>query len=371
MPGRLKVLITIGTRPEAIKLAPVIQALCADDRFQPVVCSTGQHKEMLAQVLELFAIKPDVDLDLMQPNQTLAGLHAQAMEKLDRTFRAQSPEIVLVQGDTSTAMVAALAAFYLDIPVGHVEAGLRTNDIRHPFPEEANRRVISAVSSLHFAPTERAYQVLRQEGHTENDILLTGNTVIDALLWVRKHLTESTKKSFQKRNHRMILVTAHRRESFGEPMRNIYRALRSIVDRNPDTWVLYPVHLNPNVRDLADEMLANHERIRLVNPLPYDQLVAAMDSCELILTDSGGIQEEAPSLGKPVLILREKTERPEAVEAGTSILVGRDPVNILSNAERLLTNKTAYQDIARRKNPFGDGKASGRIADALARYVKI
>lgn len=364
----MKILVTIGTRPEAIKLAPVVKALQADDRFQTLVCSTGQHREMLAQVLDLFSITPDIDLDLMQPDQTLAGLHAKAMEKLDQIYKTHTPEMVLVQGDTSTAMVAALAAFYLDIPVGHVEAGLRTDDIRHPFPEEANRRIISAVTRLNFAPTERSCNNLRREGHSEPSIVLTGNTVIDALLWVRQQLTEEMTTPYYKKDLRLILVTVHRRESFGEPMRNIYRALRELAEKNPDIWMLYPVHLNPNVRQTAEQMLGNHERIQLVDPLPYDQLVAAMDACTLILTDSGGIQEEAPSLGKPVLILREKTERPEAIEAGTSILVGRDPNNIIHEAERLLLNTTIYEEIAKIKNPFGDGQASEKILNALLQF---
>ncbi len=363
----MKVVVIIGTRPEAIKLAPVVMALKGDSRFETVVCSTGQHREMLQQVLDLFQLEADVNLDLMRPNQTLAALHARAMKSLDEFYSEETPELVLVQGDTSTAMVGAMAAFYRDIFVGHVEAGLRTDDNRHPFPEEMNRRVISQVAQYHFPPTERSYQTLVDEGHSKENIVLSGNTVIDALLWVQQHLSAESRKPFVVPKKRLILVTAHRRESFGKPLKDICRALLEITRRYSDVHLLFPVHPNPNVRKTVNDLLSGNDHISLIDPLPYDRLVAAMDQSEIILTDSGGIQEEAPSLGKPVLVLREKTERPEAVEAGTSILVGRDKETILEETEKLLSDKAYYDTVATRRNPFGDGQAARRIIEFLAR----
>ena len=360
-----KMLVLLGTRPEAIKMCPVIAALQGEAGFLTVVCSTGQHRAMLDQVLTLFAVKPDIDLQLMRPDQTLAGLHSRAMAELDEVLAEQAPDCVLVQGDTSTAMVGALAAFYRQIPVGHVEAGLRTDDIYHPFPEEVNRRIIGCLAALHFAPTRRAADALLREGAKPANVFLTGNTVVDALLWVKERLSPALREKYQRPGQRLVLVTAHRRESFGEPFRDLCRAFLELLRRNPDLWILYPVHLNPHVQRVVQELLSGHERIQLVDPLPYDELVSAMNASTLILTDSGGIQEEAPSLGKPSLVLREKTERPEAVEAGTSILVGRDPARIVGEAERLLNDPAYYQDVARKENPFGDGHAAERILAAL------
>jgi len=360
-----KILVLLGTRPEAIKMCPVIAALREEAGFFTVVCSTGQHRAMLDQVLTLFAVKPDIDLQLMRPDQTLSDLHSRAMAELDGVLAEQAPDCVLVQGDTSTAMVGALAAFYRQIPVGHVEAGLRTDDIYHPFPEEVNRRVIGCLAALHFAPTRRAADALLREGAPPANVFLTGNTVVDALLWVKERLSPALREKYQRPGQRLVLVTAHRRESFGEPFRDLCRAFLELLRRNPDLWILYPVHLNPHVQRVVQELLSGHERIQLVDPLPYDELVSAMNASTLILTDSGGIQEEAPSLGKPSLVLREKTERPEAVEAGTSIVVGRDPARIVGEAERLLNDPAYYQDVARKENPFGDGHAAQRILAAL------
>ena len=360
-----KVLVLMGTRPEAIKLCPVVTVLKRDQSFQPVVCSTGQHRAMLDQVLTLFDIKPDIDLMLMSPDQSLAELNARAMAELDQVLVEQQPACVLVQGDTTTAMVGALAAFYRKIPVGHVEAGLRTDDIYHPFPEEVNRRIIGCMAQLHFAPTRRSVEALLREGVKPMGVFQTGNTVVDALLWVKNRLSASLLEKYVRPGKRLVLVTAHRRESFGEPLRDLCRAFLELIGRNPDLWLLYPVHLNPNVRRVVDEFLNGHERIQLVDPLPYDELVSAMNASTLIMTDSGGIQEEAPSLGKPTLVLREKTERAEAVEAGTSIVVGRDPKRIVTEAERLLNDEASYRRAARQENPFGDGQASERILQRL------
>ena len=363
-----RVLVVLGTRPEAIKLAPVISVLRARRReFEVGLCVTGQHREMLEPVLELFRIVPDHDLQLMMPNQKLSGLTAAVITGTTAILEAQRPDWVIVQGDTTTAFGASLAAFYQRVPVAHVEAGLRTSDIHSPFPEEANRRMTDVVSDLHFAPTERARLNLLHEGADPATVHVTGNTVIDALQHVasRDYDVAAGPLAGIPFELRIVLVTAHRRESFGPGMLSICRALRQLADELTDIQIVYPVHLNPNVRDVVHERLSGHPRISLIPPLDYASLVQLMRRSTLILTDSGGIQEEAPALGKPVLVLRAATERPEAVEAGCARIVGTDSTRIVDEARHLLADAAAYERMAHVVNPFGDGHASERIADLL------
>lgn len=367
MDRRAKITVALGTRPEAVKLAPVIHRLRAEGFCDVRVLATAQHREMLDQVLAFFGIAADADLDLMRPGQSLGDLTSRMVKELSAYFADDAPDYVLVQGDTTTVFATALCCFYAGIPVGHVEAGLRTRRRDAPFPEEMNRQMTSRLADLHFAPTETAAQHLREEAIDPESILVTGNTVIDALLWSAARVDSA--RFVPRGNKRMILVTAHRRESFGEPFERICAALRKLADRG-DVEVVYPVHPNPNVQGPAQRMLGGHPAIRLERPLDYPDFVAAMKACHLILTDSGGVQEEAPSLGKPVLVLRETTERPEGIAGGTSILVGTDTEKILAQASKLLDDAAAHAAMARRSNPFGDGKASERIAAALrARLV--
>lgn len=358
------VLTIFGTRPEAIKLAPVVRELRRREGVTVDVCVTAQHRQMLDQVLEIFGILPEVDLDLMEPGQTLPALTARVLTAVSGVLEERRPDVVLVQGDTTTAMAAGLAAFYARIPVGHVEAGLRTGDRYSPFPEEINRRIVSTLGTWHFAPTERAAGALRREHVPEATIHVTGNTVIDALLAVLES-TVAPPGLFTPSERRLVLVTAHRRESFGSRIAEAFGALRELVDRNPDVEIVYPVHLNPNVQEPARHILGGHPRIQLVPPQGYVAFVHLMARSTLILTDSGGIQEEAPALGKPVLVMREDTERPEAIEAGTARLVGTDAGTIIREAERLLHDRSAYEAMARAANPFGDGTAARQIADIL------
>jgi UDP-N-acetylglucosamine 2-epimerase len=356
---RRRVLLVVGTRPEAIKLAPVALRLrCEPEVFDTVLCATGQHREMLDSALELFGLAPDVDLDLMRPGQTLNAIAAGVFERFERTLADVEPDWVLIQGDTTTAMAAALAAFHRRVPVGHVEAGLRTGDFDNPFPEEMNRRVADLVSAAHFAPTPRSAAALRREGAAEATVHVTGNTVVDALEWIAEHSEPPSSEP-------TVLVTTHRRESFGEPMRRVLRAVGRLARRFPELTFLFPVHPNPAVREAA-AALREVANVRLVEPADYRQLVAWMRSCRIILTDSGGIQEEAPTFGKPTLVLRETTERPEGVEAGVARLVGTDEELIFREAERLLTDADRYAAMARTGNPYGDGRASERIAGILA-----
>ncbi len=364
----MKILFVFGTRPEAIKLAPVIHELASRPRFTVRVCVTAQHREMLDQVLEAFSITPDHDLDLMRPGQDLFDVTARCLTALRPVLEAERPDWVIVQGDTTTVFVASLAAFYLDIRVAHVEAGLRTFDKRRPFPEEINRRLTSHVADLHFAPTERARRNLLEEGIPAEHIHVTGNTVVDALFYIRDRYRGRWPAPAGmrpvERDRRLILVTGHRRESFGEGFERICRALRRIAER-PDVEIVYPVHLNPNVQRPVHGLLGELPNVQLIEPLPYVSFVGLMESSYLILTDSGGIQEEAPSLGKPVLVLREVTERPEAVEAGTVKLVGTDVENIVAGVGELLDDPAVYERMSRAHNPYGDGKASVRIAEIL------
>ncbi|HEU4333142.1 MAG TPA: UDP-N-acetylglucosamine 2-epimerase (non-hydrolyzing) [Candidatus Eisenbacteria bacterium] len=357
------VLSVFGTRPEAIKMAPVLRRLAREPGIRSLVCVTAQHREMLDQVLRLFGITPDHDLDLMREGQTLTQITAGALERLAPYFRDTQPDFLLVQGDTTTTMAASLAAFYARVPVGHVEAGLRTGDPNYPWPEEINRRITSVIATHHFAPTERARQNLLREGVADAAISVTGNTVIDALL-------ETVKKpgalpTLALRGKRMILVTAHRRENFGAPLHEILHALRAIAERWRDVDIVYPVHRNPNVNGPAREALEGVAGIHLLDPVDYKTFCDLMNASTLILTDSGGIQEEAPSLGKPVLVLRDETERPEAVEAGVVRLVGPHEQAILANTAELLENPAAYAAMATKVNPYGDGKAAERIVGKL------
>jgi len=367
-----KILIIFGTRPEAIKLAPVILELAKHPAdVESLICVTAQHRQMLDQVLSLFNIKPDIDLNLMEENQKLSSFTSHALQSLSHVIDEIDPDTILIQGDTTTAMVSALAAFYKKIPIGHVEAGLRTYDDDNPFPEEANRRIISVLASYHFAPTERAMDFLLAEGIQKKSVFLTGNTVIDALLAI---LTEVRKKNYvpetlpflpESDHCKLILVTAHRRESFGQPLRQICEALKAIVERNQDVRIIYPVHMNPNVSETVYSLLKGQERIHLISPLDYKDLCYLMGRSYLILTDSGGIQEEAPSLGKPVLVMRQTTERPEAIEAGVAKLVGTSRDSIIKSTEELLQHSNEYNRMASRSNPFGDGRASERIVNIL------
>ncbi|XTZ11332.1 MAG: non-hydrolyzing UDP-N-acetylglucosamine 2-epimerase [cyanobacterium endosymbiont of Rhopalodia yunnanensis] len=363
--------ITLGTRPEAIKLAPVIKKFRQSPAFKTYVVLTGQHQEMVEQVMKLFEfeLEGDYNLKIMQPRQTLTDITYRSLQGLETIFKEIQPQFVMVQGDTTTAFAATLAAFYQQIPIGHVEAGLRTDNIYNPFPEEANRRLISQLAQLHFAPTQLAVENLKRSGVT-GEIHLTGNTVIDALLTVAKKQQTFNIEGLDINNYRLLLTTVHRRENWGQPLQDILTSLRLILDKYPDTILLLPMHRNPVVREPIQKVLKDHPRVFLTEPLGYGELVVAIQNCYLLLTDSGGLQEEAPSLGKPVLVLRETTERPEAVEAGTAKLVGTNSQNILTEASKLLSSKNAYKKMANAINPFGDGKASERILEIVQRYLE-
>jgi UDP-N-acetylglucosamine 2-epimerase (non-hydrolysing) len=369
----MKVLVVFGTRPEAIKMAPVVLALLNAPDIQVEVCVTAQHREMLDQVLALFSIRPAYDLDIMQPDQDLCDLTADILRALRPVFEDARPDLVLVHGDTTTTLATSLAAFYSRIPVGHVEAGLRTGNLYSPWPEEANRKLTGAITRLHFAPTETARLNLLREGVPDAWIRVTGNTVIDALFWVRDLIAEDTRRRdalacrFPELDHhrRLILVTGHRRESFGQGFERICAALKRIATTHRDVQVLYPVHLNPKVQEPVRRILGDKDNIHLIDPQDYEPFVYLMTRAHLLLTDSGGIQEEAPSLGKPVLVMRDTTERPEAVAAGTVRLVGTDVAKITGEVARLLTDEGAYQAMSRAHNPYGDGRASGRIVRTL------
>ncbi len=356
----MKVLSVFGTRPEAIKMAPVVRALEAAEGFDSRVCVTAQHREMLDQVLELFELTPHHDLDLMKPGQNLAGLTARILTGLRPVLLEEKPDLVLVHGDTTTTLATTLGAFYEGIPVGHVEAGLRTGNLKAPFPEEANRVLADKLCSWWFAPTERSQQNLLEEGLGPDGIVVTGNTVIDALLWVRDRVVQDGDST-----QRRVLITGHRRENFGQGFLNICEAIKTLAERHPTVLFTYPVHLNPNVQRPVYELLGRLDNVELVAPLDYAPFVRLMNSSTLVLTDSGGIQEEAPSLGKPVLVMRETTERPEGLDAGTVRLVGTDVDRIIHSVSELLDDEAAYQAMSRAHNPYGDGDASQRIVEAL------
>ncbi len=365
-----RVTIVLGTRPEAIKLAPVIKVFQACDALKTRVVLTGQHREMVAQVMDLFGLKADQDLNLMAPRQTLTHVTCAALQGLRDDFQAYPPHLVLVQGDTTTAFAAGLAAFYEQIPVGHVEAGLRTDNLLDPFPEEANRRLLSQLSSLHFAPTPKAQANLQASG-VVGEVSVTGNTVIDALLLMAKTASDSHFEGIDWQSQRVILATVHRRENWGDRLLTIASGIRQVLDRHPDTSLLLPLHRNPTVREPLQRLLGDHPRVVLTEPLDYDRLVAAMKGCTLLLTDSGGLQEEAPALGKPVLVLRRTTERPEAVDAGTARLVGTDSSCIVEEVSRLLNDSSAYEAMSRAVNPFGDGQASQRILHLCRTHLGV
>ncbi|MFP1890129.1 non-hydrolyzing UDP-N-acetylglucosamine 2-epimerase [Lonsdalea quercina] len=369
----MKVLTVFGTRPEAIKMAPLIHALAQDTFFESRICVTAQHREMLDQVLELFGIEPDFDLNIMQPGQGLSEISCRILSGLKPVLEAFRPDLVLVHGDTSTTLMASLAAFYQRIPVGHVEAGLRTGDIYAPWPEEANRTLTGHLAQFHFAPTDSARLNLLKENVPDAAINVTGNTVIDALYWVRDLIARDPKLNrplqaqyaFLSEQCKMILVTGHRRESFGNGFERICHALAEIAHRHPDVQIVYPVHLNPNVSEPVNRILSGIDNIFLIAPQNYLPFVYLMNRAYLILTDSGGIQEEAPSLGKPVLVMRDTTERPEALASGVVRLVGTDTTKILHNVSELLTDESAYRAMSQAQNPYGDGHASQRILAAL------
>lgn len=374
-------MVVIGTRPEAIKLAPVIKELERYPKeFKVVPVTTAQHRQMLDQVLKLFKITSSYDLDIMENDQTLSGLTARIIEKFDPIVKKEKPDWILIQGDTTTTFISALVGFYYKIRIGHIEAGLRTHDKYRPFPEEINRRLVSVLTDFHFAPTETAKENLVAEGIAKENIFVTGNTVVDALFMILERLKKDKLKlqnpssqfaflnsQLTTNNSKLILVTAHRRESLGEPLESICRALKEIVEANSEVKLVYPVHLNPNVQEPVKRILKKNERIHLIDPLDYESFVWLMDKSYLILTDSGGIQEEAPSLGKPVLVLREATERPEGVKAGTVRVVGLDQDTIVQETQRLLDDRTLYQKMSRTANPYGDGKAAKRIVEILRR----
>lgn len=363
-----RVCIILGTRPEAIKLAPVIQVFQRSPIFDTQVILTGQHREMVEQVMQLFELNPDQNLEIMQPKQSLTDITCRSLRGLEALFQ-HKPELVLVQGDTTTAFAAALAAFYQKIPVGHVEAGLRTDDLFNPYPEEANRRLISQLSYLHFAPTTLAMENLQRSG-VVGEVHHTGNTVIDALLSVAKRQPPCHVNGLDWEKYRVLLATVHRRENWGTPLHDIAQGFLQILEKFPNTALLLPLHRNPTVREPLQAVLGDHPRVFLTEPLDYAQLVGAIQRSYLLLTDSGGLQEEAPSLGKPVLVLRETTERPEAIAAGTAKLVGTNPEQIVAAVTQLLSNPTAYEAMATAVNPFGDGHAAERIFEVVENFLR-
>ncbi|QDU58500.1 non-hydrolyzing UDP-N-acetylglucosamine 2-epimerase [Aeoliella mucimassa] len=372
----MRVAVVMGTRPEAIKMAPVIQALEKQPGLEPWVVHTGQHRELIDQVIDLFELRVDRRLDVMQPGQTLASLTSRLVERFDEVLVADRPDLVLVQGDTTSVLSCALASFYRGIPVGHVEAGLRTGNMAAPFPEEANRRLTTPLASLHFAPTTTAQQHLLDEHVPQEQIHVTGNTVIDALAWeIDRQQQPSTAAALQQQltelvgpdygSKRYVLVTGHRRENFGDGFAQICQALKSLADQFADHLFVYPVHLNPNVKQIVHQQLGETPNIRLIPPQPYREFVALLAGCHVVLTDSGGVQEEAPSLGKPVLVMRETTERPEGVVAGTVKLVGAKAEVIVEQVSTLLSDSQAYRAMAEVANPYGDGHAAQRIVEAI------
>ena len=364
---KLRIMSVFGTRPEAIKMAPLVKELACREEIESLCCVTAQHRQMLDSVMKVFDLRADCDLDIMTPRQTLSSITSKCLTGMDGAIERLKPDMILVHGDTSTTFAGALSAFYHQVPVGHVEAGLRTYDKYSPFPEEMNRRLVTAIADLYFCPTKNNRDNLLKEG-IEKGIFITGNTVIDALrTTVRSDYVFATQKlnELDYANRKVILVTCHRRENYGEPMRNIMLALRQIAEQNEDVELVYPVHLSPVVREAVDAYLRGAPRVHLIDPLPADEMHNIMARCYMVLTDSGGLQEEAPALGKPVLVMRRETERPEAVEAGTVKLCGVVQDDIVTMAERLIRDRNAYEKMAHAVNPYGDGKACARIADAI------
>lgn len=369
----IKIAFIFGTRPEAIKMAPLINLAKNDKIIKPLIISSGQHKEMLDQVLDIFKIKPDYDLKMMKKNQTLAEMTSRIINKVDALLNQKKPDLVLVQGDTTTAYVGALVSFYNQIPVGHIEAGLRSFDKLNPFPEEINRKMISSIADLHFAPTLASKNNLIREGIKGSEIFKVGNTVIDALKIISAQISKFSKKEINDLDlsGRIILLTTHRRENIGKPIENIVSAAEKLIHKNKDIKIVLPMHPNPKVREIILKVLSKNERVYLIEPLDYPDFVLMMNKSYLVITDSGGVQEEAPTLGKPVLVTRETTERSEGVQAGTAIMVGTKKEKIYQTAQKLLNKRLIYQQIARKRNPYGDGKTSERIIKIIKqRYVK-
>lgn len=368
MEKKLKVLTVFGTRPEAVKMAPIVKVLNNEIRINHKVCVTAQHREMLDQVLDIFGIVPDYDLDIFERGQTLTQITTRAMQGIENVIKDFKPDVLLVQGDTTTVFAGALTGFYHKVKIGHVEAGLRSGNLYSPYPEEANRKLTGVLTEYHFAPTENSKQNLINENYSSEKIYVTGNTVIDALLQVVKKdykFEDEFLNNIDYENNKIILLTAHRRENIGEPMRNIFSALKQVVNENPSVVVIYPVHLNPQVRIIAQEIFKDEKRIHLIEPVDYLPFANLIGKCYLVVTDSGGIQEEAPSLGKPVLVIRKETERPEGIDAGTAKLVGTDKQNIYLTLTELIRNRDEYNKMANAVNPYGDGKASENIKDIL------
>lgn len=363
-----KVMLVFGTRPEAIKMCPLVKELKKREELQTIVCVTGQHRQMLDMVLEAFDVTPDYDLSIMKDKQTLFDVTTNILNRIKEVLEKEKPDVVLVHGDTSTTFVTALACFYLQIPVGHVEAGLRTYNIYSPYPEEFNRQAVSIISKFNFAPTELSKQNLLKEGKDPDSIYVTGNTAIDALkTTVRENYTHPELE--WAKGSRLIMITAHRRENLGEPMRHMSKAIRRVMDEHPDVKAIYPIHMNPVVREIANEYLGDDDRIHIIEPLDVLDFHNFLSRSYLILTDSGGIQEEAPSLGKPVLVMRDTTERPEGIAAGTLKLVGTEEETIYNEFSRLLSDKEEYEAMSKASNPYGDGHACERIADVLVRTL--
>ena len=368
---KIKVMTVFGTRPEGIKMAPIIKAMEKVSEIENTICITAQHREMLDQVLNLFKIEPDYDLNIFKPGQTLTEITMRALEGLEKVILKVKPDILLVQGDTSTVFSGALAAFYQKVKIGHVEAGLRSGNLYSPYPEEANRKLTGVLTDFHFAPTERNRQNLLKEGYSEEKIFVTGNTVIDALQYAVKENYEfeiQLLNDLDYNNRKIILLTSHRRENIGMPMENIFSAINQIALKYDEVEVVFPVHLNPKVREIANRIFKENNRVHLIEPLDYEPFTNLMAKSYLVVTDSGGLQEEGPTFGKPVLVVREETERPEGIEAGTAKLVGTDYDNILKEIDTLITDKKEYDKMANAVNPYGDGKASERIVDIILKH---
>jgi len=370
---KIKVMTVFGTRPEGIKMAPIIKTMENVPEIESIICVTAQHRQMLDQVLNLFKIDPDYDLNIFKPGQTLTDITIGALKGLESVIMEVNPDILLVQGDTTTVFAGALAAFYQKVKIGHVEAGLRSGNMYSPYPEEANRKLTGVLADFHFAPTETNKRNLLREGYPEDRIFITGNTVIDALKYAVKEdyrFENPLLNSIDYKKERIILMTSHRRENIGRPMESIFSAVNDIVKKYDDVSVVFPIHLNPKVREIAYRVFDSNDKVHLIEPLDYEPFTNLMAKSHIVVTDSGGLQEEAPSLGKPVLVVREETERPEGIEAGTARLVGTDYQNIYSNLDRLLSDQKEYQKMANAVNPYGDGKASERIVDIILRYAR-
>ncbi len=372
--NKIKVLTVFGTRPEAVKMAPIIKKLNENSLIEHKVCVTAQHRQMLDQVLDIFSIVPDYDLNIFKPGQTLTQITSRALEGLEEVVKDFMPDVLLVQGDTTTVFAGALAGFYHKVKIGHVEAGLRSHDMYSPYPEEANRKLTGVITDFHFAPTEESRQNLLREGYDDNKIFITGNTAIDALLQVVSDdyiFEDELLNKLDYKNKKIIAMTAHRRENIGKPMEDIFNAINDLVNKNKDVEVVFPIHLNPKVREIANKILGRNERVHIIEPLDYLPFANLQARCYLIVTDSGGIQEEAPTLGKPVLVVRKETERPEGIKAGTARLIGVEYENVFNQIDLLLNNKEEYNKMANAVNPYGDGHAAERIVETIVKQLRI